>query len=117
MRIATFNIWNSDCGMPERTQQIIDQIRLIDTDLLYIQEVRNKVYHNQLVDSCNYPYSCFFSHFDEQEGLSVLSRYPITSEKYVSKSVMVTLLTEIGIIAIANLHLTWDSAMLSFTMR
>ena len=37
MRIATYNIWNSDAGMPMRFRQLIDEIVGADTDILCLQ--------------------------------------------------------------------------------
>ena len=32
MKIATYNIWNSNKGFPKRLQQMIDEINRIDAD-------------------------------------------------------------------------------------
>ena len=42
MKIATYNVWNSDTGMPEREHQIIGEINALDADVIVLQEVRNK---------------------------------------------------------------------------
>lgn len=39
MKIATYNVWNSDTGMPERENQIIDEINALDADIIALQEV------------------------------------------------------------------------------
>ena len=45
MRIATYNIWNSATGMPERKQQLIEEIIKISADIICLQEVPNKAAH------------------------------------------------------------------------
>lgn len=40
MKIATFNIWNSDRGMPLREKQIFSEIQSVNSDLICLQEVR-----------------------------------------------------------------------------
>lgn len=42
MKIATYNIWNSDKGMPGREKQIIDEINALESDVIALQEVRNR---------------------------------------------------------------------------
>ena len=49
MKIATFNIWNSYRGTPRRQQQIIDEIKVVNADIICLQKVREEVY-NELVD-------------------------------------------------------------------
>ena len=40
MRIATYNIWNSEQGMPYRTNCIIGEIRKLNADVICLQEVK-----------------------------------------------------------------------------
>lgn len=111
MRIATYNIWNSDCGMPLRADQIIKQIMLIDADILCLQEVKNEDYHQYLNNFCKYPYSCFFTHNTGSEGLSIFSKFPLTQQRYCPKSIITLVTYENYTISLTNLHLTWDSAL------
>ena len=37
MRIATYNIWDSDSGMPMRFQHLIDEIKNVDADIMCLQ--------------------------------------------------------------------------------
>lgn len=39
MIIATYNLWNSDEGMPDRKSHIIDEIRKASADIMCLQEV------------------------------------------------------------------------------
>ena len=42
MKIAIYNIWNSEEGMPYRSEYIISEIQEIKADVICLQEVRNK---------------------------------------------------------------------------
>ena len=85
MRIATYNIWNSATGMPERKQQLIEEIIKISADIICLQEVPNKAAHQDLVERCRYQFAVFHKHANEEEGLSILSRYSIKSFEYYNE--------------------------------
>lgn len=42
MKIATYNIWNSESGMPYRIKYIVNEIKLIYADVLCLQEVSSR---------------------------------------------------------------------------
>ncbi len=42
MQIATYNIWNSEMGVPYRTGCIIREISGAEADVICLQEVQNK---------------------------------------------------------------------------
>ncbi len=111
MRIATYNIWNTDAGTPERIGSILNQIELVDADMLCLQEVRDENFYEYLLQESNYPFSCFFNHVDEKEGLAVFSKYPIMESKYIPKSIITTIDFDGYLISLANVHLSWDSAL------
>ncbi len=50
MRIATYNIWNTDVGMPERMQSILTQIKLVNADILCLQEVKDGNFYEHLLE-------------------------------------------------------------------
>ena len=73
MKIATYNIWDSNIGMPIRFRQLIDEIIGIKADIVCLQEVSDVEKHHCFSTLCGYDYS----HWQTQTGLSILSRYPI----------------------------------------
>lgn len=111
MRFATYNVWNSRDGMPNRTEQVVEQIKQINADVFCLQEVKNEEYHTGFVSYTGYPYHCFYSHDNEEEGLSILSRFPLYAERYVSSSLIAALDTGNCLIALANVHLPWESVL------
>lgn len=111
MRIATYNIWNSDAGMPERIQSILTRIALVDADVLCLQEVRDGNFYEHLLQKSNYPFSCFFHHPDVKEGLAVFSKYPIMESKYIPNSILTNIDFDGYLLSLANVHLSWDSAL------
>lgn len=88
MRIATYNIWNTDRALSERKQAILAQIQTINSDIVCLQEVMDYNYYEYIADKCDYQFSCFFNHTNEEEGLTVLSRYPIKESKYISNAII-----------------------------
>lgn len=111
MRIATYNIWNAPASNHLRFDQIAEQLKCINADVIGLQEVPDKEYHNQLLHECRYAFSIFHPHKGEEEGLSFFSNYPILMSRYVDCALIVTLKTENSLCAIANLHLDWKSAL------
>jgi hypothetical protein len=110
MKIATYNVWNSEKGFPKRLQQIIEEINRIDADIIGLQEVSDARLQS-IIESCNYPY-----YFEvNREGLigelAILSKHPIIF-KAEGKYSLVTVVNYQGIkLAIANLHLPYDSTL------
>lgn len=111
MRFATFNIWNSDCGMPERTVQIIKQIKAVNTDIICLQEVKSKAYHHELTAACDYQYKYFCCHENEDEGLSIFSRYELLHQNSVPGAIIASFFHNGNTFAVADVHLTWNSAI------
>ena len=82
MIIATYNLWNSDEGMPDRESHIIDEIRKASADILCLQEVRDEALAMRIAEYAGYT-NCFFDHYPgEDEGLCILSR--LQFDKYGS---------------------------------
>lgn len=110
MRIASYNIWNSDTSI-QRFSQIVEEINEIDADIMALQEVSNRNYHDELLKMCKYQYETFFSHCGEEEGLSVLSKYPIIDSKYTDSALITDVKYKNFIFNISNLHLDWKSSL------
>lgn len=111
MRLATFNVWNSDCGMPERTNQIARQIKSVNADIICLQEIKSKQHHNELADMCGYRFSIFFNHEDEEEGLSILSKFELTNTNYIKGATIAIFSCNNNTFTLANIHLSWNSAL------
>ncbi len=81
MKIATYNVWNSDTGMPERERQIVDELNALDADVVALQEVRNRSFNERLLRGTDYKHHCFAPH----EG-RVVAEEPWRQDWYVSRS-------------------------------
>ena len=108
MKIASYNIWNSDRGFPKRLHQIIDEINSLEADILCLQEV-NKERLKAILQGTSYT----FEYSVEREGLlgelAILSKYPILS-KSEGKYSIISVIEYQGIkLSIANIHLPYDS--------
>ncbi len=111
MRIATYNIWNCASSNELRFDQIIGEILKINADVIGLQEVPDKKYHDDLLNKCRFKYGVFLPHSVEGEGLSVFSQYPILHSTYFQCAV--TALLQLGntSVSITNLHLDWKSPL------
>ena len=108
MKIATYNIWNSEAGLPFRFQQIIDEITNLDADIICLQEVANREWHDEISALCGYFYSCY----QEKTGLSILSRVSVEETYDFEFGTAACMQLEGKTILVTNVHLPWDSASL-----
>lgn len=106
MIIATYNVWNSEAGMPARTADIINEILKVNADVICLQEVSDDKMHEIFVAECNYNYSCYCV----DSELSVLSKFPIT-QTWVGQYSLTACISVYNMkLSITNLHLLWDNA-------
>lgn len=111
--LATYNIWNSDEGMPFRCECILHEIQKIHPDIVCLQEVQNKEMAQMLAVKLDMSYF-FASYENDEEGICVLSKYPITVKEdwmYINAQYM-TFQYESKIVGIVNVHLPWDSVIM-----
>jgi len=103
MKIASYNLWESDAGMPERLCQIIAELTAVHADIFCLQEVSRPVFEKLSPD---YP----DSHLNEPAGTAILSRYPLSdlmdSDFAASASASVGGIS----VRIVCLHLPWKRA-------
>jgi endonuclease/exonuclease/phosphatase family metal-dependent hydrolase len=120
MKIATYNVWNSDKGMPGREAQIIDEIKALDADVIVLQEVRDKAFHERLLQATGYKNHCFAPHeekeadgasWEQGEGLAVYSKFPIKFTHAIEYALIVAVEQMGHSILLVNVHLPWDSVI------
>lgn len=117
MKIATYNVWNEDKGFVNRFDQITHEISSVDADIIGLQEVTPFFYNNYLNKIAGYQHCVYEKYLDEEEGLAILSKYPIDShfflqesEAYSYSNALVTYFKSDGNhFSFANVHLPWDS--------
>ena len=117
MRIATYNIWNDDRGGEARRGQLAEEILTAGADVIGLQEVAPEVFRDRLAGL--YPHAAFRAYAGEDEGLAVLSRFPIREVAWLHEmqecggSAGLHVLLEAGDrrISVMNLHLPWDSVL------
>jgi len=111
MKIATYNIWNSQEGMPIRGQQIYEEIKNIDADIICLQEVALTVHQSLSKKFTQYENCYFMAHKDDDEGLAIYSKTPFISKGFSNSAVFVTTLVDGYVYKIINVHLPWDSIL------
>lgn len=105
MKLATYNIWDSPAGMPQRLEQLAGEIRAAQADVLCLQEVSDHERHDFLARAGGYKHA-FYS---KQAGVSLLSRYPLTDAQALPHGACALVHAEVLLLA-ANVHLPWNSA-------
>lgn len=110
MRIACYNLWNSECGMPERAEQIRNEILRVDADVMAMQEVSGEVWQMLYKMKALYPYAVYSQYPGEDEGLAFLSKLPVLSKELIGSAAQHVLLeAPCGTFSVTNVHLPWDS--------
>lgn len=112
MKIATYNIWNSENGMPYRTNYIIEEIRKIKADVICLQEVHNRQLSEDIAVKAGYQYWYFDSYPNNEEGLCILSNIPFDecgSWLNVLNAIYCSFIHNGKKFSIINIHLPWDS--------
>ena len=107
MKIASWNIWESQMGMPQRRVQIFKEICALDAQVLCLQEFADVQLLRWIKERGLY--SCF--HRNEAEGLLVLSQYPVDAVYLWPFAAAVQIKAQGREILIVNLHLPWDGAL------
>ena len=108
MRMATYNIWDSDTGMPMRFRQLVDEINKIKADIICLQEISDREKHSSFSKLCGYK----FSYWQAQAGLSILSRYPIDKVADFEYGTSAYIHLESKTLLVINVHLPWEKASL-----
>lgn len=110
MRFATYNIWNDE-SLPRRAPLLIDTILRANADIIALQEVPSSLW--DAVERL-YPHSAYRQYSGEDEGLAILSRYPISLEKWLhgtADALHVLIEAHGERISLANAHLPWQSIL------
>lgn len=108
MKIATYNIWDDDAGMPIRFQQLLYEINSINVDIICLQEVADREKCDMIKYSCGYAYS----HWQTEAGVSILSKYPIEKVFDFEYGTSALIQFKSKTLHIINVHLPWDSMSL-----
>ena len=85
LRIAIYNIWNDD-NQNKRADKILQELQAVRADIVGLQEVTGAFYEQFLKENAVYPYSCFYPYSGEDEGLVIISRFPVESESFLHTS-------------------------------
>lgn len=112
MKIATYNIWNSENGMPYRSKYIISEIQEMKADVICLQEVKSRAMAEEIAVKAGYQH-CFFEHYqNDEEGLCILSKIPFEEcDSWLddTNAIYGSFLHNDKKISVINVHLPWDS--------
>lgn len=114
MKIATYNIWNSENGMPYRSKYIVDEIKKIKADVICLQEVCNRKFAESIADNVGYRYLYFDNYQNDNEGLCILSHIPFEeceSWLNICNAIYCSFLYKGKKVSVINVHLPWNSVL------
>lgn len=122
MRIATFNLWNSDTMRERRIEAICHEMKQVDADIVALQEVwmhGSCGVVDWIATNCGYAHTVYRQYPDDQnEGLAFMSKRPIASVSTIWDSVpekQIAIRAVIKLphskVAVTNVHLDWSSAL------
>ena len=115
MKIATYNIWNSESGMPYRIKYIVNEIKLINADVICLQEVSSRKLAEGIAANADYPYWYFDNYPDNEEGLCIMAKMPfLECETWIGEAnaIYCSFFYNYQKIAVVNVHLPWDSVLI-----
>lgn len=105
MKILTYNVWNSEQGMPDRSREIVRELKYQQGDICCLQEVSVPVWEEM---RCAFPNRHLLYHQDAE--LLLISRFDCLLSEECEYGQIVLLDTPLGMTAIGNIHLPWDGA-------
>ena len=114
MKLATYNIWNSENGMPHRWKYIVNEIQKINANVVCLQEVHDRQLAENIATGADYPYWYFDNYHNDEEGLCILSNIPFEEcESWLSESnaIYCSFLHNGEKVAVVNVHLPWESVI------
>lgn len=117
LRFATYNIWNDDSGQEKRAARILQELQAVRADVVGLQEVTENFYTNYLCADAAFLHRAFCKYEGEEEGLAILSKYPLTelfflqtSPEYAYSNALNVLFSVNGLrFSLTDVHLPWDS--------
>ncbi|MFK3988062.1 endonuclease/exonuclease/phosphatase family protein [Exiguobacterium mexicanum] len=126
MRIATFNLWNNPTLWSKRIESICATVKMIDADVLALQEVKTHVegeqgisVAEQIAHETGYPFCVFLAYPDSpDEGLAILSNIPLDTHDAIWHhdveeanycAMRVTFQAAGHTFGLTNVHLNWRS--------
>lgn len=110
MKIATYNIWNDKRGWPDRLEQIHEEIKSQNADIICLQDVPNEEICKLLADRGGYDFFYYVKVSSTCE-LAVLSKLPFVSKYSFSEAIIVNVQIGKYTIEVINVHLPWDSVL------
>lgn len=109
MKIATYNIWNDNRGWPDRVEQICDEIKTQNADLLCLQDVPDEDTCKYIAEEGKYGFYSFVKHPSCE--LAILSKYPFLDDYSFGEAQIVNVKAGNYVLEVINVHLPWDSVL------
>ena len=112
MKIATYNIWNSEAGMFARKKAIQKEILDVGADVICLQEVEDCELAEMIAGQTGLKFLFFQAYETGNEGLCIVSKIPLDKREswcHDVNAIYADFYYQARRVAIVNLHLPWDS--------
>ena len=103
MKIATYNIWNDNRGWPDRVEQICDEIKTQNADLLCLQDVPDEDTCKYIAEEGKYGFYSFVKHPSCE--LAILSKYPFLDDYSFGEAQIVNVKAGNYVLEVIDVHL------------
>ena len=105
MKVLTYNLWNSQDGMPKRAEQICCVLEEQKADILCLQEV-----WPAMAAKLAHLFSDYCVCYDAEQGLMQLCRYPVKATFSGEFRQGISTSTAGREVLVMNVHLPWNGA-------
>jgi len=78
MKIASYNIWNSEINFEARLNLLVKVLLELELDIIALQEVKNEEVVKLIAWGIGLKHYCWQPYSDCEEGLAIISKYPMT---------------------------------------
>jgi len=106
MRISTYNIWDNERGMPARFNQVIEEIKNNNADILCVQELPDYEAFNTISELCRYDEG----YWNEQYGVGIYTKFDVISIAKSDYGIAAVVDIYGARLLVINVHLPWKSA-------
>ena len=107
MRISTYNIWDSERGMPARFYQILAEIKSNNADILCVQELPDYEAFNAISELCGYDEG----YWNDQYGVGIYTKFEATGIAKNDYGIAAVIDIHGVRLLVMNVHLPWKSAL------
>lgn len=106
MKIATYNLWNDDRGMPQRLQHVFEELKAVDADIWCLQDVFSDDFCEAIARECGCGYFV-----RGNANLAIVSKFPVARKADFDFALMAEVKYKGLSLYVTDVHLASESIM------